>query len=167
MSDIQNVHDSCLTYSTYASNGRCTEHSCFMVDVQGTPALRKMVRTPKLTKHRQNYLSAIGINFPLLLRQPSSKLRKTLISILRIRILGFHDYGITPLQPYWAMTLLVTLAFLLGNGYPSKVYTTSWTYSVGTKRKSKLFLPSRYTPLMTMVRVYTLGSTKLNKCVVL
>ena len=29
----------------------------------------------------------------------------------------------------------------------------------------KLFLPNRYTPLMTMVRAYTLGPTKLNKCV--
>ena len=30
-------------------------------------------------------------------------------------------------------------------------YTTSWTYSVGTKKNSRLFLPNRYTPLMTMV----------------
>ena len=98
------------------------------------------------TKNQQstdiNYQSAIGINFPLLLLQPSSKLRKSLISIWRIRILGFHHYGNTPLQPYWAMTLLVTLALPLGNGYTSKVYTTSWTYSVGTKMNSKLFLPS-------------------------
>ena len=27
------------------------------------------------------------------------------------------------------------------------------------------FLPNRYTPLMTLVRDYTLGPTKLNKCV--
>ena len=38
-------------------------------------------------------------------------------------------------------------------------------YSVGTKKNSKLFLPNRYTPLMTMVRVYISGPTKLNKCV--
>ena len=38
--------------------------------------------------------------FPLLLLQPCGKLRKTLISIWRIRILGFHHYGNTPLQPY-------------------------------------------------------------------
>ena len=63
--------------------------------------------------------------FLLLLLQPSGKLRKTLISIWRIRILGFHHYGNTPLQPYWAMTLLVTLALILGNGYTSKVYTTT------------------------------------------
>ena len=37
--------------------------------------------------------------FPLLLLQPSGKLRKTLIPILRIRILGFQYYGSTPLQP--------------------------------------------------------------------
>ena len=54
MGDIQNVHDLQLTYGTYASNGRCTECSRFMVDVQGMSALQKMVRTPKLTKHRQN-----------------------------------------------------------------------------------------------------------------
>ena len=53
MGDIQNVHDLWLMYSTYASNGRCTEHSCFMVDVQGMPALQKMVRTPEPTKQRQ------------------------------------------------------------------------------------------------------------------
>ena len=47
----------------------------------------------------------------------------------------------------------------------SKVYTTSWTYSVETKKNSRLFLPNRYTPLMTMVRVYTLGPTKSNKFV--
>ena len=66
MGDLQNIHDLRLTYGTYASNGRHMEHSHFMVDVQGTPAPQKMVRTPKLTKHRQNYLSAIGINFPTL-----------------------------------------------------------------------------------------------------
>ena len=53
MSDVQNVHDLQLMYGTYTSNSRCTEHSCFMVDIQGTPALWKMVRTPELTKHRQ------------------------------------------------------------------------------------------------------------------
>ena len=42
---------------------------------------------------------------------------------------------------------------------------TSWTYSVGIKKNSKLFLPNTYTPLMTMVRVYTLGPTNLSKCV--
>ena len=53
MGDVQNVHDLWLTYSTYASNGRHMEYSCFTVDVQGMPALRKMVRTPELTKQRQ------------------------------------------------------------------------------------------------------------------
>ena len=53
MGDVWNVHDLQLTYGTYASNGRCTERSCFTVDVQGTPALWKMVRIPKPTKHRQ------------------------------------------------------------------------------------------------------------------
>ena len=37
--------------------------------------------------------------FPLLLLQPGGKIRKALISIWRIRILGFHHYGSTPLQP--------------------------------------------------------------------
>ena len=103
--------------------------------------------------------------FLLLLLQPSGKLSKTLISICRIRILGFQYYGSIPLQPYWVMTLLVTLALPSGNGYTSKVYTTSWTYSDGTKKNSRLFLPNRYTPLMTMVRAYTLGPTKSNKYV--
>ena len=153
-------------YGTYASNSRHVERSCFMVDVQDMPVLWKMVRTPKLTKHRQKTTYVrLNLIFLLLLLQPSGKFRKTLISIWRIRIPGFHHYGNTPLQPYWAMMLLVTLALPLGNGYTSKVYTTSWTYSVGTKKNSKLYLPNRYTPLMTMVRVYTSGPTKLNKCV--
>ena len=50
MGDIQIVHDLQLTYGTYMSNGRHTECSCFTVDVQGTPAPRKMVRTPKTDK---------------------------------------------------------------------------------------------------------------------
>ena len=41
--------------------------------------------------------------------QPSGKLRYTLISIWRIRILGFPYNGSIPLQTYWVMTLLVTL----------------------------------------------------------
>ena len=53
MGDIWNVLDLRLTYGTYASNGRCMEHSRFMVDVQGMPALQKTVRTPEPTKHRQ------------------------------------------------------------------------------------------------------------------
>ena len=97
--------------------------------------------------------------FLLLLLLPSGKLRKTLISIWRIRTLGFHHYGNTPLHPYWTITLLVNLALPLDNGNTSKVYTTSWTYSIGTKKNSKLFLPNRYIPLMTMVRVYTTGPT--------
>ena len=53
MGDVQNIHDLWLMYGMYVSNGRRTEHSRFTVDVQGTSALWKMVRTPKLTKHRQ------------------------------------------------------------------------------------------------------------------
>ena len=54
MGDIQNVHDLQLMHGTYVSNGRCTECSHFIVDVQDMPALWKTVRTPKkLTKHRQ------------------------------------------------------------------------------------------------------------------
>ena len=36
MGDVWNVHDLWLTYGTYVSNGRCTEHSHFTVDIQGT-----------------------------------------------------------------------------------------------------------------------------------
>ena len=50
MGDVQDVHDLWLTYSMYMSNGRCMEHSRFMVDVQGMSALWKMVRTPKTDK---------------------------------------------------------------------------------------------------------------------
>ena len=53
MGDVQDVHDLQLMYGMYASNSRHTECSCFTVDVQGTSALWKTVRTPKLTKHRQ------------------------------------------------------------------------------------------------------------------
>ena len=51
--DIWNIHDLWLMYSIYVSNGRHTECPCFMVDIQGTPAPQKTVRTPELTKHRQ------------------------------------------------------------------------------------------------------------------
>ena len=81
--------------------------------------------------------------FPLLLLQPSGKLRKTLISIWRIRILGFHHYGSTPLQPYWAMTLLVTLVLLLGNGYTSKVYITSLTYLLSWDQEEIKAVPAQ------------------------
>ena len=63
MGDVWNIHDLRLMYSTYASNGRHTEHSHFMVDVQDMPA-------PRWSEHQNqqstdnNYLSAIGINFP-------------------------------------------------------------------------------------------------------
>ena len=77
MGDIWNIHDLWLMYSTYATNGRCTEHSHFMIDVQDLSALRKMIRTSRTDKAQTiNYVSAIGINFPLLLLQPSGKLRK-------------------------------------------------------------------------------------------
>ena len=64
MGDVHNVHDLWLTYSTYMSDGRCTECSHFMVDKQGMPALQMMVRTPNQHSTDNNYLSAIGINFP-------------------------------------------------------------------------------------------------------
>ena len=53
MGNVQNVHDLWLTYAAYASNGRHMECSRFTVDIQGMPALQKMVRTPKPTMHRQ------------------------------------------------------------------------------------------------------------------
>ena len=65
MGDIWNIHDLQLMYGLYATNGRRTEHSRFMVDVQDTSALQKMVRTPRTVQARtKKYLSAIGINFP-------------------------------------------------------------------------------------------------------
>ena len=51
--DIQKVHDLWLMYGAYASNGRRIECLHFMLDIQGTSALWKTVRTPKVTKHRQ------------------------------------------------------------------------------------------------------------------
>ena len=51
MGDVQNINVLQLTYGMYASNGRCKERSCLTVDVEDMSALRKMVRTPKLTKH--------------------------------------------------------------------------------------------------------------------
>ena len=65
MGDVQNIHDLQLTYGTYAANGRHTECPHFMVDIQDTSALQKMVRTPRTDKAQtRNYLSVIGINFP-------------------------------------------------------------------------------------------------------
>ena len=51
--DIGNIHDLWVMYSTYVSNSRHTERSHFTVDVECMPTPQKMVRTPKLTKHRQ------------------------------------------------------------------------------------------------------------------
>ena len=65
MGDVQNIHDLQLTYGLYATNGRRTEYPCFMVDIQDTSALRKMVRTSRTDQAQtKNYLSAIGINYP-------------------------------------------------------------------------------------------------------
>ena len=87
----QVIHDLWLAYGTYATKGRRMDCSRFMVDIQGTSALWKTVRTPRTDQAQtRNYLSAIGI---ILLLQPSGKLRKTLISTWRIRILGFQYYG--------------------------------------------------------------------------
>ena len=80
-------------------------------DIQDTSAPWKMVRTPRTDKAQaRNYLRRLELILPLFLLQPSSKLRKTLISIWRIRILGFQYYESIPLLTYWVMTLLVTLA---------------------------------------------------------
>ena len=65
MGDVWNIHDLRLTYGTYVTNSRCTEHPHFTVDVQDTSALWKMVRAPRTDQAQtRNYLSAIGINFP-------------------------------------------------------------------------------------------------------
>ena len=109
MGDVWNIHDLWLMYSTYTSNGRCMKCSCFTVDVQGTPAPQKMVRTPKTDK-AQTTMTYVRLEliFLLLLLEPSSRLRKTLIPILRIRILGFHHYGNTSntLESLWQSLLL-------------------------------------------------------------
>ena len=74
--DVWNIHDQRLTNGTYASNGRCTECSRFTVDIQDMSVLQQMVRTPKLTKHRQETTFVqLELIFPLLLLQPSGKLR--------------------------------------------------------------------------------------------
>ena len=65
MGDVQNIHDLWLMYGTYVTNGRCTEHPCFTVDVQDTSALWKMVRTLRTDKAQTGtYLIVIEINFP-------------------------------------------------------------------------------------------------------
>ena len=65
MGDVRNIHNLRLMYGLYTTNGRSTEHPRFMVDVQDTSALWKMVRTPRTNQEQtKNYLSAIGINFP-------------------------------------------------------------------------------------------------------
>ena len=54
-----------MTYGTYATNGRHTEHPHFTVDVQDMSELQKTVRTPRIDKAQtRNYVSAIGNNFP-------------------------------------------------------------------------------------------------------
>ena len=65
MGDVWNIHNLWSTYGSYATNGRRTERPRFMVDIQDTSALWKMVKTPRTNQAQtKNYLSAIGINFP-------------------------------------------------------------------------------------------------------
>ena len=64
MGDVWNVHNLQLTYGTYASNGRCMEHSRFTVDVQGMPALGRWSEPQNQQSTDKNYISVIGINFP-------------------------------------------------------------------------------------------------------
>ena len=65
MGAVWNIPDLRLTYGSYVTNGRHTEHPRFMVDVQDMSALWKTVRTPRTDQAQtRNYLSAIGINFP-------------------------------------------------------------------------------------------------------
>ena len=166
MGDIWNIHDLRLTYSTYATNGRYMECPHSQLMYRTCQHYRRLSEHQEPTKHRpETTYVQLELIFPLLILQPSSKFRKTLIPIWSIRILWFQYYSCIPLQTYWVMTLVVTLSLLIGNGYTSKVYRTSLIYSVGTKKNSKLFLPKRYIPLMTLVRVYISGPTKLNKCV--
>ena len=65
MGDVHDIHDLRLLYGSYVTNGRHMEHSCFTVDIQDMPALRKTVRKPRTDQAQTiNYLSVIGINFP-------------------------------------------------------------------------------------------------------
>ena len=65
MGEVQNIHKLQLTYGSYTTNSRHMECTRFMVDVQDTSVLWKMVRTPRTDQEQtRNYLSAIGINFP-------------------------------------------------------------------------------------------------------
>ena len=65
MGDVWNIHDLRLLYGSYVTNGRCTEHPRFMVDVQDTSSLQKMIRATRTDQAQtKNYLSVIGINFP-------------------------------------------------------------------------------------------------------
>ena len=65
MGDVWNIEDLWLMYGSHATNSRRMEHPHYMVDVQDTSALRKMVRTPRTDQAQtRNYLSAIETNFP-------------------------------------------------------------------------------------------------------
>ena len=76
--DIQNAHFSQLMYRTRQHYGRWSEHQ-------------------EPTKHRPGTTEVqLELIFTLLLLQPSDKLRKTLISIWRISILGFQYYESIP-----------------------------------------------------------------------
>ena len=68
MGDVWNIHDLWLMYSLYVTNGRCTEHPCFMVDVQDMSAPQKMVRTP-MTEFRQPLQVQSHLEVPRILVQ--------------------------------------------------------------------------------------------------
>ena len=71
--------------------------------------------------------------------------------------------------PLWEHSLTTLLGHdpTIGPG----IALRQWVYFQGVHNILDLLcwdqeeLPNRYTPLMTMVRVYTLGPTKSNKCV--
>ena len=45
--DVQNIHDLQLTYSTYATNSRRTEHSHFTVDIDRIPSTTPGAEPPR------------------------------------------------------------------------------------------------------------------------
>ena len=71
-------------------------------DGQNIPSSWKMDRTlqnqPRTDNH---YLSVIGINFPTPSSTTSSKIRKTLMLLWRMRFQGNLQYGSIPLLTFW------------------------------------------------------------------
>ena len=165
MCDIWNIHDLWLMYSTYATNGTHMECSHSRLMHRTCQHYRRLSEHQEPTKHRPEatYVQLELIS-PLLILQPSGKFRKTLIQM----------ENRNPMVPIlWEHSL----TNLLGHDSSSDpgIAHREWVHFQGVQNildllswdqeELKAIPAQEIYSLMTMVRVYISGPTKLNICV--